>query len=81
MKGNYQIACEVVLGKWGNGRERMERLTAAGYDAEAVQSIVNAIIWDGYTEPEPAGEKFLEVEVDLDEYAGINLKFRKGGQQ
>lgn len=81
MKGNYQIACEVVLGKWGNGRERMERLTAAGYDAEAVQSIVNAIIWDGYVEPEPAGEKFLEVEVDLDEYTGINLKFRKGGQQ
>lgn len=36
-----QIADEVILGKWGNGAERKKRLKAAGYDAAAVQKIVN----------------------------------------
>ena len=32
---------EVIEGKWGNGQERKDRLTAEGYDYNAVQSIVN----------------------------------------
>jgi hypothetical protein len=35
------IAAEVIDGKWGNGDERVRRLTAAGYDARAVQAEVN----------------------------------------
>lgn len=40
-KSNEEIANEVLLGKWGNGQERKDRLTAAGYDYNAVQAIVN----------------------------------------
>ncbi len=36
-----QLADEVIAGKWGNGEERKQKLTAAGYDYNAVQSIVN----------------------------------------
>lgn len=38
------IAREVIAGKWGNGSERIKRLTAAGYDAQAVQQRVNALL-------------------------------------
>lgn len=40
-KTNTEIAEEVKLGKWGNGAERKTRLTEAGYDAAAIQKIVN----------------------------------------
>lgn len=36
-----QIAGEVIAGKWGNGPDRVRRLTRAGYDAAAVQREVN----------------------------------------
>lgn len=35
------LAAEVLAGMWGNGPERRERLTAAGYDYAAVQAEVN----------------------------------------
>jgi hypothetical protein len=38
------IAREVIAGKWGNGPTRVQRLTQAGYDAKAVQSMVNQIL-------------------------------------
>lgn len=41
-KSVEQIADEVIAGQWGNGQERVDRLTAAGYDAQAVQDAVNA---------------------------------------
>lgn len=37
-----QLADEVIAGKWGNGQDRIDRLTAAGYDAQAVQAEVNS---------------------------------------
>lgn len=40
-KANEQIADEVIAGKWGNGSDRTNRLNSAGYDANAVQAIVN----------------------------------------
>lgn len=40
-KSNETIANEVIAGKWGNGADRKNRLTAAGYDYNAVQKIVN----------------------------------------
>ncbi|MCQ2477997.1 MAG: N-acetylmuramoyl-L-alanine amidase [Clostridia bacterium] len=40
-KTNEQLANEVIKGLWGNGAERKQKLTAAGYDYTAVQSIVN----------------------------------------
>ena len=35
------IAEEVLDGKWGNGDIRKKRLTDAGYDYKAVQTLVN----------------------------------------
>ena len=40
-KSNEVIANEVIQGKWGNGTERKSRLQAAGYDYNAIQTIVN----------------------------------------
>ncbi len=40
-KNNDQLANEVIQGKWGNGADRRDRLTKAGYDYKAIQSIVN----------------------------------------
>lgn len=43
-KSEEEIAREVIAGKWGNGKERQQRLTEAGYDYAAIQSIVNQIL-------------------------------------
>lgn len=37
-----QIADEVIAGQWGNGEDRKNRLTQAGYNYNAVQNAVNA---------------------------------------
>lgn len=39
-----EVAQEVLDGKWGNGKERKDRLTKAGYDYDTVQSIVNQMV-------------------------------------
>lgn len=44
MKTIYELAIEVIDGKWGNGDTRKKRLTEAGYDYYAVQAKVNEII-------------------------------------
>ena len=36
-----QVVQDVIQGKYGNGAERVLRLTEAGYDAKAVQKLVN----------------------------------------
>lgn len=41
LKSNETIAQEVINGAWGNGADRKNRLTAAGYDYSAIQDIVN----------------------------------------
>lgn len=41
-KSNEEIADEVINGAWGNGENRKNRLTQAGYDYRTVQDIVNA---------------------------------------
>lgn len=43
-KSNETIAKEVIKGLWGNGADRKNRLTAAGYDYNAVQKIVNNML-------------------------------------
>ena len=41
VKNLEQLADEVIRGEWGNGAERKQRLTAAGYNYDEVQSLVN----------------------------------------
>ena len=43
-KSVEELAQEVLEGKWGNGTERVKRLTEAGYNYNAVQNRVNQII-------------------------------------
>ena len=38
------VAQEVLQGLWGNGQERFDSLTNAGYDAQAVQDRVNELL-------------------------------------
>lgn len=46
-----ELAQEVLEGKWGNGVDRKNRLTAAGYDYAAVQHIVNGLASKPATAP------------------------------
>ncbi len=79
LKSDYQIAIEVLSGKWGNGDDRKQRLHAAGYDYEAVQKIVNELVVSGYVpgsgelaQPEPEPE-LLSVDFDTQKYKGIEI--------
>lgn len=50
-----EVAREVIRGEWGNGSDRRQRLEAAGYDYNAVQNHVNAILTgDEPEQPAPA---------------------------
>lgn len=40
-----ELAREVINGLWGNGQERYDKLTAAGYDYDVVQKRVNEILY------------------------------------
>lgn len=40
-KTNEEIVNEVIQGLWGNGQERKDRLTQAGYDYRTIQNLVN----------------------------------------
>lgn len=41
LKSNEEIVAEVIKGLWGNGNDRKERLTNAGYDYILIQNMVN----------------------------------------
>lgn len=42
-----ELAKEVIAGKWADGADRKKKLTAAGYDYDAVQAEVNRILMVG----------------------------------
>ena len=43
-KTDTEIAKEVIAGKWGNGDDRKNRLTKAGYNYNNIQAIVNKLL-------------------------------------
>lgn len=43
-KSADEIAKEVIRGDWGNGQERKQKLTAAGYDYSVIQKKVNEML-------------------------------------
>ena len=51
-----ELAQEVIDGKWGNGQDRFDRLTKAGYDADVVQDRVNEMLIPKKTVDELAQE-------------------------
>ena len=46
----YEIANEVIDGKWGNGWNRQNALTGASYPYDIIQKIVNDIMDEKYAE-------------------------------
>lgn len=51
-----ELAQQVINGEWGNGDDRKNRLTAAGYDYQAVQNRVNQIVGASNTYTVKAGD-------------------------
>lgn len=49
LKSNEEICAEVWAGLWGTGTDRKNRLTAAGYDYNVIQGMVD----EGVGKPEP----------------------------
>ena len=43
MSAEYLAALDVMDGKYGNGEDRRRRLTAAGFNYDAVQHLVNGL--------------------------------------
>lgn len=79
MKTNEEVAREVINGEWGNGNERIVALTNAGYNASAIQRIVNQMLKDNMVTDEPEvkenTKQILEVTVDLKKYGALILNF------
>ncbi len=44
VQSEIDVAFDVIDGKYGNGDERIRRLRAAGYDPNAIQSVVNRLL-------------------------------------
>ena len=57
LKTVYELAQEVLQGKWGNGAERKKKLTQAGYDYNKVQAEVNKIVKGETTTPKKTNEE------------------------
>ncbi len=84
MKSNEEIAQEIINGYWGNGEIRKQNLIKAGYNYYTIQNLVNAIMSGKPVittqEPEQPPEKFLEVELNLEQYEGIKINLIIGGE-
>ena len=74
-KSVNELANEVIQGKWGNGDERKQRLTAAGYDYNAIQSRVNEIL-NNENKPTPAKKSIDEIAKEV-----INGKWGNGNER
>ena len=55
-KSNAEIAKEVIAGKWGNGDDRKNRLTKAGYNYNTIQKLVNNLVSNKKSNTEIAKE-------------------------
>ena len=65
LKSNAVIAAEVWQGKWGNGKDRIDRLTKAGYNAKAIQAEVDK------SKSKPKTNRKSNREIALEIYRGV----------
>lgn len=63
-KSNETVANEVLQGLWGNGQERFDNLTNAGYDADQIQDLVNRMF-----SGESASDSTVSGNTDIDSVA------------
>ena len=66
-KDNGVLAIEVIQGLWGNGEERRERLTSAGYIYQDIQDLVNAQYGILYAVSLPVENKTVTKEIGRQE--------------
>ena len=55
-----EIAKEVIKGKWGNGQERKDKLTEAGYDYHTIQTKVNELMSGGGKDLETVAKEVIQ---------------------
>lgn len=72
-KSTDVIVNEVIAGKWGNGTERKNKLTAAGYDYNTIQSAVDAKLKGNTTTSKP--KETVYVVKSGDTLSGIASKY------
>ena len=60
VKSVEELANEVIDGKWGNGEERKEALTAAGYDYDSIQTIVNVMCKESKLSDEEVANEVID---------------------
>ena len=74
-----EIALEVIEGKWGVDDDRVVRLTNAGYNASAVQKVVNDMLKNAIVADEPKVtnevKQIMEVDLDLKKYGALIINF------
>ncbi len=75
-KTNEEIANEVINGKWGNGADRKNKLTAAGYDYNAIQDIVNQKLTGSNSSSKPSLKSVEEIANEV-----INGKWGNGADR
>jgi hypothetical protein len=64
LKPNEEIAAEVWQNKWGNGQDRINRLTSAGYDWKAVQALIDKGVGKPVEQPKVEEVKPVEKPVE-----------------
>ena len=75
-KSVYELAKEVIAGKWGNGDAREKALTEAGYNYREVQDKVNEILY-GSSSPIKAGDSVIVNGVGTASANGTGINTRK----
>ena len=76
-KSIEDLAKTVIRGDWGNGAERMRRLTEAGHDYAKIQNVVNEMVWGTYKGLTETTEVIEETTEETKRATGAFVDFRE----